>query len=222
MRRPGWSSPTRSGLSPGRRRRRHPLAGVLAAGRHRRGRRAARGGRRPAGVGAVGDDDATLRLRGHRGRRRACRGPRPARCAPGRPWPARPSTPTARPLTFVLLAEGFPPDLRGNAARAGRVGPDRGHTDQVRLPLTAARREAGTCVAYVDWEFAKTTGRLLVPAGPTVTRAEAEAEVAADPRRRPRRASSRSPRRALHTPATTRPTPWSSTAPPGSRSTPTR
>jgi len=34
-------------------------------------------------------------------------------------------------------------------------------------------------VAYVDWEFAKTTGRLLVPAGPTVTRSEAEAEVAA-------------------------------------------
>jgi coenzyme F420 biosynthesis associated uncharacterized protein len=34
-------------------------------------------------------------------------------------------------------------------------------------------------VAYVDWEFAKTTGRTLVPAGPTVTRAEAEAEVAA-------------------------------------------
>jgi len=34
-------------------------------------------------------------------------------------------------------------------------------------------------VAYVDWEFAKTTGRTLVPAGPAVTRAEAEAEVAA-------------------------------------------
>jgi coenzyme F420 biosynthesis associated uncharacterized protein len=34
-------------------------------------------------------------------------------------------------------------------------------------------------VAYVDWEFAKTTGRTFVPAGPTVTRAEAEAEVAA-------------------------------------------
>jgi coenzyme F420 biosynthesis associated uncharacterized protein len=34
-------------------------------------------------------------------------------------------------------------------------------------------------VAYVDWEFAKTTGRTLVPAGPSVTRAEAEAEVAA-------------------------------------------
>ena len=34
-------------------------------------------------------------------------------------------------------------------------------------------------MAYVDWEFAKTTGRTLVPAGPTVTRAEAEAEVAA-------------------------------------------
>jgi len=34
-------------------------------------------------------------------------------------------------------------------------------------------------VAYVDWEFAKTTGRTLVPAGPTVSRAEAEAEVAA-------------------------------------------
>ena len=33
-------------------------------------------------------------------------------------------------------------------------------------------------MAYVDWEFAKTTGRTLVPAGPTVTRAEAEAEVA--------------------------------------------
>jgi coenzyme F420 biosynthesis associated uncharacterized protein len=34
-------------------------------------------------------------------------------------------------------------------------------------------------VAYVDWEFAKTTGRMLVPAGPTVTRSEAEVEVAA-------------------------------------------
>lgn len=34
-------------------------------------------------------------------------------------------------------------------------------------------------MAYVDWEFAKTTGRTLVPAGPVVTRAEAEAEVAA-------------------------------------------
>ena len=34
-------------------------------------------------------------------------------------------------------------------------------------------------MAYVDWEFAKTTGRTLVPAGPTVSRAEAEAEVAA-------------------------------------------
>ena len=34
-------------------------------------------------------------------------------------------------------------------------------------------------MAYVDWEFAKTTGRTLVPAGPSVTRAEAEAEVAA-------------------------------------------
>ena len=34
-------------------------------------------------------------------------------------------------------------------------------------------------MAYVDWEFAKTTGRTLVPAGPNVTRAEAEAEVAA-------------------------------------------
>jgi len=34
-------------------------------------------------------------------------------------------------------------------------------------------------VAYVDWEFAKTTGRTFVPAGPTVTRAEAEAEVSA-------------------------------------------
>ena len=34
-------------------------------------------------------------------------------------------------------------------------------------------------MAYVDWEFAKTTGRTLVPAGPSVSRAEAEAEVAA-------------------------------------------
>ena len=34
-------------------------------------------------------------------------------------------------------------------------------------------------MAYVDWEFAKTTGRTFVPAGPTVSRAEAEAEVAA-------------------------------------------
>ena len=34
-------------------------------------------------------------------------------------------------------------------------------------------------MAYVDWEFAKTTARTFVPAGPTVTRAEAEAEVAA-------------------------------------------
>jgi coenzyme F420 biosynthesis associated uncharacterized protein len=34
-------------------------------------------------------------------------------------------------------------------------------------------------VAYVDWEFAKTTGRALVPAGPVVSPAEAKAEVAA-------------------------------------------
>lgn len=34
-------------------------------------------------------------------------------------------------------------------------------------------------MGYVDWEFAKTTGRTLVPAGPTVSQAEAEAEVAA-------------------------------------------
>ena len=34
-------------------------------------------------------------------------------------------------------------------------------------------------MAYVYWEFAKTTGRMLVPAGPTVTRSEAEVEVAA-------------------------------------------
>ncbi|HEU5241361.1 MAG TPA: zinc-dependent metalloprotease, partial [Ornithinibacter sp.] len=34
-------------------------------------------------------------------------------------------------------------------------------------------------MAYVDWEFAKTTGRTLVPAGPGVTRTQAEAEVAA-------------------------------------------
>jgi coenzyme F420 biosynthesis associated uncharacterized protein len=33
-------------------------------------------------------------------------------------------------------------------------------------------------VQYVDWEFAKTTGRTLVPAGPSVTPAEARAEVA--------------------------------------------
>ncbi|PKW26484.1 zinc-dependent metalloprotease [Phycicoccus duodecadis] len=34
-------------------------------------------------------------------------------------------------------------------------------------------------MAYVDWEFAKTTGRALVPAGPVVSPAEAKAEVAA-------------------------------------------
>jgi coenzyme F420 biosynthesis associated uncharacterized protein len=34
-------------------------------------------------------------------------------------------------------------------------------------------------VQYVDWEFAKTTGRTLVPAGPSVTPAEARAEVSA-------------------------------------------
>jgi len=34
-------------------------------------------------------------------------------------------------------------------------------------------------VAYVDWEFAKTTGRTLVPAGPSVTPAQAQAEVGA-------------------------------------------
>ena len=43
-------------------------------------------------------------------------------------------------------------------------------------------------MAYVDWEFAKTTGRTFVPAGPTVTRAEAEAEVAAIRDGRPGRA----------------------------------
>jgi coenzyme F420 biosynthesis associated uncharacterized protein len=34
-------------------------------------------------------------------------------------------------------------------------------------------------VQYVDWEFAKTTGRALVPAGPSVTPGEARSEVAA-------------------------------------------
>ena len=34
-------------------------------------------------------------------------------------------------------------------------------------------------MAYVDWDFAKTTGRMLVPAGPSVTRGEAESEVGA-------------------------------------------
>ena len=34
-------------------------------------------------------------------------------------------------------------------------------------------------MAYVDWEFAKTTGRALVPAGPVVSAAEARAEVEA-------------------------------------------
>ncbi|MBR7743345.1 zinc-dependent metalloprotease [Phycicoccus sp. BSK3Z-2] len=34
-------------------------------------------------------------------------------------------------------------------------------------------------MAYVDWEFAKTTGRALVPAGPVVSPAEARAEVEA-------------------------------------------
>ncbi len=34
-------------------------------------------------------------------------------------------------------------------------------------------------MAYVDWEFAKTTGRTLVPAGPVVSPAEARAEVEA-------------------------------------------
>ena len=34
-------------------------------------------------------------------------------------------------------------------------------------------------MAYVDWEFAKTTGRTLVPAGPSVTAARAHDEVAA-------------------------------------------
>jgi coenzyme F420 biosynthesis associated uncharacterized protein len=34
-------------------------------------------------------------------------------------------------------------------------------------------------VGYVDWEFAKTTGRTLVPAGPVVSPAEARAEVEA-------------------------------------------
>lgn len=34
-------------------------------------------------------------------------------------------------------------------------------------------------MAYVDWEFAKTTGRALVPAGPSVSPAEAQEEVAA-------------------------------------------
>lgn len=34
-------------------------------------------------------------------------------------------------------------------------------------------------MGYVDWEFAKATGRTLVPAGPTLSRAEIEAEVEA-------------------------------------------
>ena len=34
-------------------------------------------------------------------------------------------------------------------------------------------------MGYVDWEFAKTTGRKLVATGPAVTREEAVAEVEA-------------------------------------------
>ncbi len=42
-------------------------------------------------------------------------------------------------------------------------------------PATAARGGP----AYVDWEFAKATGRRLVPAGPVISRSEAAAEVGA-------------------------------------------
>ncbi len=49
----------------------------------------------------------------------------------------------------------------------------------MRLPLTGGVEGRQGRVGYVDWEFAKTTGRTLVPAGPAVSRAEAEAEVAA-------------------------------------------
>ena len=51
-------------------------------------------------------------------------------------------------------------------------------TDQ---PLTAQLvTDPGdpAATSYVDWEFAKATGRRLVPAGPTVSRAEAAEEVA--------------------------------------------
>jgi coenzyme F420 biosynthesis associated uncharacterized protein len=49
----------------------------------------------------------------------------------------------------------------------------------VRLPLTGGADERQGHVGYVDWEFAKTTGRALVPAGPGVTPEQAQAEVAA-------------------------------------------
>ncbi|WP_392543232.1 zinc-dependent metalloprotease [Oryzobacter telluris] len=49
----------------------------------------------------------------------------------------------------------------------------------MRLPLTGGTEERQDHVGYVDWEFAKTTGRTLVPAGPSVTPAQAQAEVAA-------------------------------------------
>ncbi len=49
----------------------------------------------------------------------------------------------------------------------------------MRLPLTGGDDERQTHVGYVDWEFAKATGRTLVPAGPSVSADEAHAEVGA-------------------------------------------
>ena len=50
-------------------------------------------------------------------------------------------------------------------------------------------------MAYVDWEFAKTTGRTLVPAGPGVTRAAGRDGGRRDPCRRVGGPHARSPRR---------------------------
>ena len=134
-----------------------------------------------------------------------------------------------RVLTYVVLADRVPAGV-GTLARQGRVGPLRGRARDLRVPLTY--REGMTddaddrvrATRYVDWEFAKATGRaararrarrvtrgrgrrrrgLGAPGGRARARAAGRRDrPAARPGRRPGRRSS-------------------STAPPGSPSTPTR
>ena len=77
-------------------------------------------------------------------------------------------------------------------------------------------------MGYVDWEFAKTTGRNLVPAGPSVGPRRGARRRSPPSARPPVPPAGRSPRPRGCRRRRTPPTPSSSTAPRGSPSTPTR
>ena len=222
---PGWSSPTRAGSAPGSR----PAAAILSATCWRWPPPARSPELRDvvAGLpvaGLSGTLTRPLPAPATAGRRRAC---------PGQDrHPARRVSALAgtvvdadgRLLTYVAARRRVPAPA-GNAARPGRVGPVRGRTDQVRVPLTAARaRRQEPALAYVDWEFAKTTGRhARARRARRVTPGRGGGRGRRDPRPPPAPRASRWPRppgcRRRRERART---PWSSTGPPGSRSTPTR